>query len=123
MFEKSAPPPNFVPSRFISAKLKKKSVGPTTAPACDRQLTSPALHTGIAAKVKLVQALSLENHVGTLEPGTDADIVVLDAGATPGMALRMETIETLAEELFLLQTLGDDRAVAAVYVAGRTVKG
>ena len=31
--------------------------------------------------------------------------------ATPAMRLRMETVETLAEELFLLQTLGDDRAV------------
>jgi guanine deaminase len=28
----------------------------------------------------------------------------------------------LAEELFLLQTLGDDRAVAEVYVAGRPAK-
>src|SRR5690606_18400915 len=69
------------------------------------------------------QALSLDNHVGTLEPGTDADIVVLDASATPAMALRMETVETLAEELFLLQTLGDDRAVSAVYVAGKAAKG
>jgi guanine deaminase len=69
------------------------------------------------------KALSLENHVGTLEPGTDADIVVLDARATPGMALRMETIETLVEELFLLQTLGDDRAVREVYVAGKPAKG
>jgi len=47
---------------------------------------------------------------------------VLDAGATPGMALRMETVRTLNEELFLLQTLGDDRAVRQVYVAGRAAK-
>jgi guanine deaminase len=44
--------------------------------------------------------------------------VVLDTSATPAMALRMETVRTLAEELFVLETLGDDRAVAAVYVAG-----
>ena len=44
--------------------------------------------------------------------------MVLDSAATPAMALRMETVRTLAEELFLLQTLGDDRAVAATYVAG-----
>ena len=53
-----------------------------------------------------------------LAPGAEADIVVLDSAATPAMALRMETVETLAEELFVLQTLGDDRAVAATYVAG-----
>ena len=38
------------------------------------------------------------------------------------MALRMETVNTLAEELFLLQTLGDDRAAVEVYVAGRAAK-
>lgn len=65
------------------------------------------------------RALSLEARIGTLEPGTEADIVALDSRATPEMALRMETAKTLAEELFALQTMGDDRAVAAVYVAGR----
>ncbi|TGT03663.1 guanine deaminase, partial [Mesorhizobium sp. M8A.F.Ca.ET.213.01.1.1] len=40
----------------------------------------------------------------------------------PAMRLRMETVETLAEELFLLQTLGDDRAVREVYVVGRPAK-
>lgn len=68
------------------------------------------------------EALSIADKVGTLEAGTDADVIVLDSSATPGMRLRMETIETLAEELFLLQTLGDDRAVREVYVAGRPAK-
>ncbi|MGD9915447.1 MAG: guanine deaminase [Rhizobiaceae bacterium] len=68
------------------------------------------------------EALSISERAGTLETGTDADIVVLDARATPAMRLRMERIETLAEELFLLQTLGDDRAVREVYVAGRPAK-
>jgi len=68
------------------------------------------------------EALSIADRAGTLEVGTDADLVVLDAGATPGMALRMETVRSLTEELFLLQTLGDDRAVRQVYVAGRAAK-
>ena len=68
------------------------------------------------------EALSIADRAGTLEPGTDADLVVLDAGARPDMALRMEAVETLAEELFLLQTLGDDRTVRQVYVAGRGAK-
>lgn len=68
------------------------------------------------------EALSIADRVGTLEEGTEADIVVLNANATPGMRLRMETVETLAEELFLLQTLGDDRTVAEVYVAGKPAK-
>lgn len=68
------------------------------------------------------EALSLGGHVGALDPGMDADMVVLDARATPAMRLRMETVETLAEELFLIQTLGDDRAVAETYVAGQPAK-
>lgn len=68
------------------------------------------------------EALSLSDRIGTLAPGTEADIVVLDAHATAEMTLRMETADSLAEELFVLQTLGDDRAVRAVYVAGDPVK-
>ncbi len=68
------------------------------------------------------EALSLADRIGTLEPGTDADITVLDARATPVLRTRMETVGSLAEELFLLQTLGDDRAVAEVYVAGKPAK-
>ena len=68
------------------------------------------------------EALSLQDRIGTLEPGTDADLVVLNARATQPMALRMETAETLSEELFVLQTLGDDRAVVETYAAGTALK-
>jgi len=68
------------------------------------------------------EALSLPERIGTLEAGSDADLVVLDACATPAMRLRMETVNSLAEELFLLQTLGDDRAVVETYVAGKAAK-
>ncbi|VAW22485.1 Guanine deaminase [hydrothermal vent metagenome] len=34
----------------------------------------------------------------------------------------MQRVETLVEELFLLQTLGDDRAVVETYVAGKPMK-
>lgn len=68
------------------------------------------------------EALSLGNRIGSIAPGMEADLIVLDARATPAMALRMERAETLLEELFVLQTLGDDRSVRAVYVAGRAAK-
>jgi guanine deaminase len=64
------------------------------------------------------RAMRLDAEIGRIAPGYAADLAVLNAAATPAMLLRMETVETLAEELFLLQTMGDDRAVAAVYVAG-----
>ncbi|HLV85031.1 MAG TPA: amidohydrolase family protein, partial [Devosia sp.] len=68
------------------------------------------------------RALSLEGTIGTIAPGCAADLVVLNAAATPAMALRMQTATQLVEELFLLQTLGDDRAIAEVYVAGAQAK-
>ena len=68
------------------------------------------------------RALGLDHLIGTLDPGTEADLVVLNASATPAMARRMERATTLAEELFVLQTLGDDRAVVETYAAGQPVK-
>lgn len=67
-------------------------------------------------------ALGMADRIGTLDPGSDADLVVLNVNATPAMALRAERAETLAEELFILQIMGDDRAVAQTYVAGKPVK-
>ena len=67
-------------------------------------------------------ALGMADRIGTLARGSDADLVVLDARATPAMALRAERAETLAEELFILQIMGDDRAVAQTYVAGKPMK-
>ena len=64
------------------------------------------------------RALGLDAHIGALVAGADADLVVLDSRATPAMALRSETARSLSEELFILQTMGDDRSVAETYVAG-----
>jgi guanine deaminase len=68
------------------------------------------------------RALGLDDHIGAIEPGRDADLVVLDVRATPAMRLRAETIRSLDEELFILQTMGDDRAVVETYAAGRPAK-
>lgn len=82
----------------------------------------PPLYAFYLMTLGNAKALGLEWKIGTLEAGSEADIVVLNANATPAMALRMETVETLAEELFVLQTLGDDRSVAQTYVAGEAAK-
>ncbi|KKX30226.1 guanine deaminase [Rhizobium sp. LC145] len=68
------------------------------------------------------EALGMADDIGTLDAGSAADLVVLNAASTPAMRLRMETITTLPEELFLLQTMGDDRAVVETYVAGKAMK-
>lgn len=68
-------------------------------------------------------ALGLTDKIGTLDVGSEADVVVLDARATPAMAHRMTAVEDdLEQELFVLMIMGGDRNVAATYVAGVPVK-
>jgi len=69
------------------------------------------------------RALGLDDRIGSLRVGGEADLIVLDSSATPAMAHRMEAVKgDLAEELFILMMLGDDRAIAETYVAGRPAK-
>jgi guanine deaminase len=63
-------------------------------------------------------ALSIADRVGGLAPGQEADFVLLDPAATPLLARRTAG-QPLAERLFALQILGDDRAVAETWLAGR----
>jgi len=70
------------------------------------------LHTQGAA-----EALGLDGVVGNLAVGCEADFIVLDPKATPLLARRTAQADTLAEFLFALTVLGDDRAVARTVVA------
>jgi guanine deaminase len=74
-----------------------------------------ALHLATAGGAGL---LGLADRIGALEPGQEADFVVLDGASTPLLARRTAG-RPLAERLFALQILGDDRAIAATYLAGR----
>jgi guanine deaminase len=64
------------------------------------------------------RALYLEDAIGSLAPGMDADLVVLDLKSTPLIDYRMQFTETLEEALFVQMTLADDRAIRATYIAG-----
>ena len=61
----------------------------------------------------------LDDKIGSIAPGMEADIVVLDMKSTPIIDYRMQFAKDLEEALFIQMTLGDDRAVQATYVAGR----
>jgi guanine deaminase len=65
------------------------------------------------------RALGLDDRIGTLAIGREADMVVLDPLATPLLAFRNRRSRSITETLAVLMTLGDDRAVRATYVAGK----
>ena len=67
------------------------------------------------------KALDLEQTIGSLQAGFEADFCVLDLHATPLLAFRMPHCRTVQETLFALNTLGDDRCVERTYALGRCV--
>jgi guanine deaminase len=75
-----------------------------------------ALHL---ATLGAARALALDDRIGNLAEGKEADFVVIDPAATPLLARRFARARDLAERLFVLMMLADDRAVAATYVLGR----
>jgi guanine deaminase len=82
-----------------------------------RKLT--AGHAYYLATRGTARAMYIEDKVGSLAPGMEADIVVLDLHSTPIIDYRMGFVEDIHEALFVQMTLGDDRAVQATYVAGQ----
>lgn len=63
-------------------------------------------HTGGAAR-----ALGLAGVVGNLQPGCEADFLVLKPSATPLLARKTKLANSLEELLFAMIVLGDDRLV------------
>jgi guanine deaminase len=76
-------------------------------------------HAYYLATLGGARALYLDDKIGNLAPGMEADLVVLDMKSTPLIAARMEEAQDFSEQLFIQMVLADDRAVQATYVAGR----
>ena len=72
-------------------------------------------HTAGAA-----QALGLAGVVGNLQPGCEADFVVLNPQATPLLARKTAQANSLDELLFAMIVLGDDRLVERTQIACRS---
>ena len=67
------------------------------------------------------ETLSLGDRIGKLQPGYEADLVVLDVNSTPIIRQRMDRAESLRDMLFAQIILADDRAVRATYAGGGLV--
>ena len=64
------------------------------------------------------ESLHLEDKIGSIAPGMEADLVVLDLKSTPLIEFRMKFCTSIDEVLAVQMTMADDRATRAVYVAG-----
>jgi len=74
------------------------------------------------------KALNLEDKIGNFDSAKEADFIVLDPRATPLMAFRNSdttpaSLAELAERVFTLVIMGDDRVVRATYIMGELVMG
>ena len=67
------------------------------------------------------KALHLDDQIGNIAPGMAADLVVLDLSSTPTISQRSKRANDVWEELFPTIMMGDDRAIAATYVAGKKI--
>lgn len=67
------------------------------------------------------ETLRLADRIGSLEPGMEADIAVVDLAPDEFTAWRMQFCEDIFQRLFVLTTLGSDRMIRATYVAGERV--
>lgn len=64
-------------------------------------------------------SLGLSDKIGNLNPGSDADFVVINQRFDPLTQLRIGADSNCEDTLFALTMLGDDRATVATYVAGQ----
>jgi len=84
--------------------------------AGERLTAWKALH---AATRGAAEALGLEAEIGSFETGTIADVCVWDVAVGAVARRRAEVARTLHERIFAWMMLGDERNLAAAYIAGR----
>jgi guanine deaminase len=75
-----------------------------------------------AATLGAATALSLADEIGSLQAGCLADVCVWDWAVGPVAERRMAVARELHEKVFAWMTLGDERNLAATYVAGKRVQ-
>ncbi len=67
------------------------------------------------------KALGLDDRIGALKEGYEADLVLLDLASTAVIEERMKHSNHIEDVLFALSILGDDRSIAQTYVLGNPV--
>jgi len=78
----------------------------------------PPFNALYLATLGAARALYLDDKIGNFERGKEADFVVLDSEATSITSRRLSRSDDVAEKLFALIMLGDDRSIVATYLMG-----
>lgn len=65
------------------------------------------------------RALRCEDRIGNLAPGMEADLIVIDLASTPAIEQATRRATDLWQQLFPTIMMGDDRAIAEVWVNGK----
>lgn len=78
-----------------------------------------SLHAFYLATRGAAESLGLQEKIGSIAPGMEADLVVLDLKSTDLINFRMGHCKNIEEALFIQMIMGDDRATKAVYVNGQ----
>ncbi|WP_417935197.1 guanine deaminase [Falsihalocynthiibacter arcticus] len=65
------------------------------------------------------RALHLDDKIGNISVGMEADIIALNMSSTPAIAQRTQHAEDIWEALFATIMMGDDRAIDATWVGGK----
>ncbi|WP_298558495.1 guanine deaminase [uncultured Aliiroseovarius sp.] len=89
------------------------------------QLSGTALHPAQLwwlATAGSAASIHLDDKIGRLAPGYEADIIAVDLASTPAIAQRAARAETIWEAIFPTIMMGDDRAISAVWAGGRKIK-
>jgi guanine deaminase len=83
-----------------------------------------SLHPGKAfylATAGSAQVMRLDDRIGNIKAGCEADFIVIDLRSTPAIEVRMRHARDLWETLFVQMIMADDRAIRATYVGGRKI--
>ncbi|GAB4221932.1 MAG: guanine deaminase [Francisella sp.] len=67
------------------------------------------------------QALKLDDKIGSLEKGKEADFIVINTDNNSLLKYRLETANNLQDYLFSIIALGDERLIDATYIYGQRV--
>ena len=90
------------------------------------QLRGQALHPSQLmwlATVGSARALRVEHQIGNIATGMEADLVILDLASTPAIAQASARAGDIWQAIFPTIMMGDDRAIKAVWIAGKRRSG